>query len=52
MANTKHLQVLFLIEIRCGSKKVGFIRNKIGFENSFMVNNKGWSRGLARFWRF
>lgn len=47
LVKTKSPLLVFLIETKCCREKVEMIRNKIRFENSFVVNNRGWSGGLA-----
>lgn len=51
LVKTNCPQLVFLIETKCCSEKVELIRNKIGFDNSFVVNSKGWRGGLALLWK-
>lgn len=38
---------IFLMETKCKRNKVEYVRNKLGFDNSFVVDSRGLSGGLA-----
>ncbi|KAF5480564.1 hypothetical protein F2P56_001303 [Juglans regia] len=42
--------VAFLMETKCGRKKVEEVRKLVGFDRSFVVESKGFSGGLAFLW--
>ncbi|XP_042958065.1 uncharacterized protein LOC122293587 [Carya illinoinensis] len=42
---------VFLMETKCSRNKVEQIRNQIGFQQSFVVNSKGYRGGLAFLWK-
>ncbi|XP_042939426.1 uncharacterized protein LOC122274455 [Carya illinoinensis] len=50
LVKTKCPNFVFLIETKCGRNKVEEIRNKVGFDSSFVIDSKGFSGGLAFLW--
>ncbi|XP_042969177.1 uncharacterized protein LOC122301882 [Carya illinoinensis] len=50
LVKTKCPNFVFLIETKCSRKKVEEIRNKVGFDSSFVIDSRGFSGGLTFLW--
>ncbi|XP_042969143.1 uncharacterized protein LOC122301839 [Carya illinoinensis] len=51
LVRTKCLHFIFLMETKCGRKRAEVVRNMLHFENSFVVDSRGPSGGLAFLWK-
>jgi len=51
MARKYHLDVIFLCETLVHANRIEEIRNKLGFDPSFVVNKIGRSGGLEVLWK-
>ncbi|XP_018853114.2 uncharacterized protein LOC109015083 [Juglans regia] len=47
----KNPSLIFLIETKCGRETVEKARNRLGFDSSFVVDNRGLSGGVAFIWK-
>lgn len=46
----KSSNLVFHMETKCDKARMEFVRRKLIFENSFVVESMGESRGLATLW--
>lgn len=51
LVKNKNPRFIFLIETKCKREKVEAIRNKIGYDCSFVIDSKGLSGGIALMWK-
>lgn len=51
LVHSKKPEIIFIIETLVGNSKLQPIKNKLGFEGLFVVDNVGRSGGLALFWK-
>lgn len=42
---------MFVMETKCGSKKLEYLKHKIGYPNMFCVNSIGRKEGLVMLWK-
>ncbi|XP_042950048.1 uncharacterized protein LOC122282159 [Carya illinoinensis] len=50
LVRSKYPDFIFLMETKCGRKRVEEVRNNLHFDSSFVVGSRGLSGGLAFLW--